>query len=436
MKKRQLILCSLALAMSFSTTCAQVKRDISVDDLFSLIEQNSRALKAQKTGVEVANHAVEEAKSKRLPDVGASLSVSYNGNVLMTDRNLSNPVGISQPHIGNSFSVEARQTVYAGGALNAGISMAELQRQQAQTAVEQTRMGQRFMALGQYLDLFKIDNSVRVYTQNIALTERLIDDIRAKQEQGMALKNDVTRYELQMETLRLGLKKMQDQRSVVNYQLCNTLGLSDTEIMVDTTLTSQTLTDAMESEWQHRAFAQSPVIKQSAIGVQLSEQQLRLAKSEQLPKLAIVAADNFSGPYTYDLPPINNNFNLWYVGIGINYSISSLFKSNKTIRKAKSAVRESIDQQNVSIESVDNQMQQAYTLYKQSFVELHTYQKSVELARQNYDVMNHRYLNQLALVTDMIDASNVRLSAELQEVDARINTVYAYYKLKYIAGEI
>ena len=61
---------------------------------------------------------------------------------------------------------------------------------------------------------------------------------------------------------------------------------------------------------------------------------------------------------------------------------------------------------------------------------------AVELAQQNYDVMNARYLSQLALVTDMVDASNLKLNAELSEVDARINIVYAYYRMKYVAGEI
>lgn len=36
----------------------------------------------------------------------------------------------------------------------------------------------------------------------------------------------------------------------------------------------------------------------------------------------------------------------------------------------------------------------------------------------------------------MVDASNLKLNAELNEVDARINIVYTYYRMKYIAGEI
>ena len=87
-------------------------------------------------------------------------------------------------------------------------------------------------------------------------------------------------------------------------------------------------------------------------------------------------------------------------------------------------------------ENVNNNIQQAYTLHRQAYVELRTQQKSVELANQNYQVVNNRYLNQLALITDMIDASNIKLNAELQEVNARIQIAYTYYKLKFIAGSI
>ena len=52
------------------------------------------------------------------------MSVSYNGNVLIADRDFSNMQGYSSPHLGNSFALEARQVVYAGGAIEAGIRMA------------------------------------------------------------------------------------------------------------------------------------------------------------------------------------------------------------------------------------------------------------------------------------------------------------------------
>lgn len=429
----------LSCALFFMSTDAlsQTRCTMTLGELFSLVETGSRSLRASKAEVDVAHQAIAEAKSQRLPDISASLSVSYNGNVLMTDRDFTNARGITQPHFGNSFALEAQQVVYAGGAVNTGIRLAELQKEQAETGVALSRSRQRFMALGQYLDLVKLSNGMKVYGSNIALTEKLIADIKAKHEEGLALRNDVTRYELQMETLKLGLRKLQDQLSVLNHQLCNTLGLpSDVVIIPDTTELKAYADNTNEADWQNRAAVSSPLLRQSGLGVEMARQQLRMAKSELMPKVAVFATDNFSGPFTYDLPPIDNNFNIWYVGIGIKYSLSSLFKSNKTVRKAKAQIVQCNESHAVTAETVDNQMQQAYTLYRQSFVELRTQQKSVELATQNYQVVSDRYMSQMALITDMVDASNIKLNAELQEVDARIGTIYAFYKMKYIAGEI
>ncbi len=415
---------------------AQTQRSMTIGELFGLVETGSKTLRMQKTGVDVAIRGIEEARSRRLPDINASLAASYNGNVLMTDRDFGNARGLSQPHFGNSFALEAQQVIYAGGAISSGIRLAELQRAQSENAVEMTRNQMRFIALGQYLELLKLENGIKVYDSNIALTEKLIADIKSRQAQGMALKNDVTRYELQMESLKLGKRRLEDRKSIMNHQLCNTIGLENTIVVPSMTLDNIEDDNLMEKDLQAEAAVNSPQIRQAALGVKMAEQQLKLAKSEMLPKVAIVAADNFTGPFNYDIPPIDKNFNVWYVGVGVKYSISSLFKSNKSVRKAKEQLRQSHDTHAMAGETVDNNMQQAYTMHRQAFAELHTQQKSVELAQQNYNVVNNRYLNQLALITDMIDASNIKLNAELQEINARINIAYTYYNIRYVAGSI
>lgn len=73
---------------------------------------------------------------------------------------------------------------------------------------------------------------------------------------------------------------------------------------------------------------------------------------------------------------------------------------------------------------------------QQSFKQMHTQEKSLTLAQENYNVINNRYLSGLALVTEMIDASNSRLSAELQLVNAQINIIYNYYNLQRAAGTL
>ncbi len=420
-----------------SVDAASVEQTMSVSQLFDRLEDNSKSLHTQKTGVEAASLAVETARKKKLPDLDVSLSFSYIGNVLLTDRDFSNVQGLSSPHYGNTFSLQAQQVVYAGGALDAGIKLAELGKQQAEVGVRLTRHQVRFVALGQYLDLYKVDNRMKVYEKNIELTEQLIADIKEKQKQGMALKNDITRYELQLESLKLGLTSLRNNRSILNHQLCNTLGFEqEVKIQPDTTLSDKTYAQDGEGYWQNASTMSSPLLEQSTLNISMAKAKEKIAKSEILPKVAFVAADNFDGPITFELPPIDKNLNIWYVGVGVKYNLAALYKSKKQIRQAVVETRQAHEAHSVQVEQLNNSVQAAYVQYQQTYVELETQRKSVELARQNYEVMNARYLSQLALVTDMVDASNLKLNAELQEVDARINIVYAYYKMKYIAGQI
>lgn len=434
---KNIIFPTLLLLAATPNVCAQTAMPMTLEQLFERVEQGSCTLAAAKTNVDAAQHGIDAALSQRLPDLSANLSVSYIGNALLTDRDFSNAHGLHSPHLGNSFAIEAQEAIYTGGALSAGIKLAELGKKQAETGVVLTRQQARFLALGQYLDLYKVDNRMRVYRENMSLTRQLIADIKQRQQQGMALKNDITRYELQMEQLSLGLEQLQNTRKILNHQLCNTLALpQQTNVQPDTTLVSTSLPRDPEAAWQNRSTTTSPLLEQSLLNIGIAQQKERIAKSELLPKVAIVAANNFDGPITFELPPIDKNLNIWYVGVGVKYNIGALYKKNKQVRQAAAQTLIAQQQYNVQREAIDNSTNAAYIKYMQTYTELDTQRKSVELARQNYNVVNARYLGQLALITDMVDASNIKLDAELQEVDAKINILYAYYQLKYAAGEI
>ena len=61
---------------------------------------------------------------------------------------------------------------------------------------------------------------------------------------------------------------------------------------------------------------------------------------------------------------------------------------------------------------------------------------SEEQAEENYRIMQNRYLNQLAILTDLLDANSVRLNVELQLVTARTRVIYTYYQLQKACGRL
>jgi len=60
----------------------------------------------------------------------------------------------------------------------------------------------------------------------------------------------------------------------------------------------------------------------------------------------------------------------------------------------------------------------------------------VKQARENYRIVQNRYLGQLAILTDLLDANSVLLSAELELTVARVTVVYTYYELLNACGRL
>lgn len=422
------VLCSQGL---FAQTLD--RRVLGIDEMFRLADENSQSIQMYKTGKEAADEALKAAKSQRLPDIGASLSFSYLGDGYIWDRDFKNGQNIPMPHFGNNFALEAQQVIYAGGAINSSITLAELGQQMAALDWQKNRQEIRFLLTGYYLDLYKLNNQLQVLQKNLDLTEQVIRNMESRRTQGTALKNDITRYELQRETLKLQLAKVQDTRKIMNHQLVTTLHLSaGTEIVPDSTLLNEEVTALAENDWQMMANQSNVGQQQAQLAMKMNEQKVKLERSELLPKIALVAGEHLDGPITIEVPVLDNNFNYWYVGVGIKYNLSSLFKNNKKVRQAKLNVRRAQEEYSLAQEQIENGVQANYVNFLTSFTDLRTQEKSVELADQNYNVTSNRYKNDLALLTDMLDASNMKLSADLGLVNARINLIYSYYKMKYI----
>ncbi|WP_291564362.1 TolC family protein [Bacteroides sp.] len=440
--------------------CAQERavQVVTLTTLYDLADRQSQKVRVSEVALRAANEGVAAAKSALLPSVDLSLQGSYTGNAFMLSRGFSSSgmtdyivpgVGTvplangkqDTPHWGNSFTAQVSQVVYAGGAIRSGIRMVELGKEMAELDVEKNRQEVRFLLTGYYLDLCKLDNQMEVVRQNIALTQKEIEQMKARRGEGTVLQNDITRYEFQLQSLELTLTKLKDASTVINHQLVTTLHLPEQTVIVpdknelDTEINALSAIAAQET-WQQTAADNNLGIRQATVATNLAEQKVKQVKAESLPSVAVVAENQLYGPYTQDLIPKDCNVNVWFVGIGVKFSIGSLWKNKHNIRKARIEHRQSQEALALAHEEVENGVQANYTNLLTSYTEVKTQQKQVELANQNYSVVQNRYQNELALLTDMVDASNMKLSAEMALVNARIGMLYNFYKLKYVTNTL
>ena len=433
MSKKNRLIGLLCIAVLCSRSLCAQPRQMGIEELFRLADEQSKSIQTYRTATEAAGEALKAAKAQRLPDVNVSLSASYLGNGKLWDRDFGNTTTVEMPHFGNNFALEAQQVIYAGGAISSGIRQAELGKLMAQLNLQKNVQEIRFLLVGHYLNLYKLDNQIKVLQRNLQLTREVIANMKARRGQGTVLKNDITRYELQREQLNLQLSRVKDARSIANHRLTTTLHLPEsTEITPDASLLEQKVAALTEDEWQNLAEHHNISLKQAETTVRLNEQKVRLERSERLPHIALVAADHLDGPITIEVPVLDNNFNYWYVGIGLRYNLSSLFKNNKKLKQARLNVRQAQEHHQWMQEQVENAVQESYVNFLTAFADLRTQENSVRLADENYDITDTRYKNGMALLTDMLDAGNTKLSADMELVDARINILYNYYKMKYV----
>lgn len=265
--------------------------------------------------------------------------------------------------------------------------------------------------------------------------------MKARRSEGTVLQNDITRYEFQLQSLELTLTKLTDASAIINHQLVTTLHLPEQTVIVldknelDTEINALS-TIAAQEIWQQTAADNNLGIRQAKVATNLAEQKVKQVKAESLPSVALVAENQLSGPYTQDLIPKDCNVNVWFVGIGVKFRLGSLWKNKHSIRKARIEHQQSQEALALVHEEVENGVQASYTNLLTSYTEVKTQQKQVELANQNYSVVQNRYQNDLALLTDMVDASNMKLSAEMALVNARIGMLYNFYKLKYVTNTL
>lgn len=434
------LLTGLAVAALLGSGVCAFGQDYSVmtlEELFESAERHSLQLRPAFSAEEEARHEISVARAGRLPEIDASLSFTYIGNGFTTKRDFSESRKASIPHCGNALSLSVTQPIYTGGAITSGIRLAELKLTASRYAAELQRDNIRFQLTGFYLDIYKYSNLRAVVEKNIAQARRLLEEMRTRYEQGVVLQNDITRYELLVSNLELQLVKINNTIDILNHNLVRVAGLPDgTVIHPDTTILRRSLPKQGEATWQSEAADNSPSIRLAQSKVDISRAAEVLTKSDRLPKIGLQAGWSIDGPILVEVPPINRNLSYWYVGVGVSYNISSLFKSPRSLARSRAAVHHAADELAATQEATSLAVRADYIRYLEAYEELKTQQKSVELAQRNYSTVFTRYSADMALITDMLDAANSKLEAEQQLVNARIHIIYYYYKLLFTSGKI
>lgn len=435
---------TIYLLFVFFLTCISIssqtvnRKIITLDELLELADEHNRELRILSYQEQISKEVISDEKKNLLPSIEANLSFSYNGDGSVIDRNFSKSIKAEIPSYGNSFAIEASQIIYAGGAIKSAIRKAEINHSLTQLEKEKVRQEIRFLIIGYYLDILKLDNQKIVLEQNITQTKTLLEQIKSKYNEGIILSNNVTRYELQLQSLELAKMQVENKIKIANNDLVKLVSLPDGTVLdiSDEGINKQVEEIYNDSAWKSIALTESPILKKSSLKLEESKQNENLVKSETRPQVFAFAFNNLTGPITIEIPAIDKNFNYWTVGIGIKYNIGNLYKS-KSRKSITRLTTKLVEEDNLRIkEDLMNTIDDSYINFLEVRKVYEIQQKSIILATENYEIIRNRYLNDLVLITEMLDAENAKLDAELKAINAQMDILFHFYKLKKITGTL
>lgn len=408
---------------------------LTVDQLFDRGVRNSLLLQADALKEKAAGERTQTARSAQLPDLQVGLKGGYVGQPTVFQHGLTDAVHPDVPDWSQNYAIDFAQPLYQGGKIHSGIRKADLEQELASLQTQTDQAEVKLGLMEQYLNLFSLYRKYEVLTRNIEESElRLHDIIRMKQE-GLITNNDVLRSEMQLTNDRLSLQETENSIALVSQHLNILLGQEENLLLIpDTALLFRSVALETYEDYVTEAFANAPGLKQLRKQTELAQNDVRLTRAVSLPSVSLYASNTLARPLSRTLEDMYNNN--WNVGMAVSVPLSSFYKNNHKLKESKLAVtiRRNAEEQNMQTIRVN--VRTAYLRHQEALRQVEALKLSVRQAEENYRIMQNRYLSQLVILTDLLDANSVRLNVELQLTTARTRVIYTYYQLQKACGRL
>ena len=408
---------------------------LSLQQLFERGSEQHLQLAADRLKEEMARERSATARTNRLPELSVGLKGGFLGQPVVWQNGMSNPTYPDSPDRQQNYAIDFTQPIYQGGKIRYAIRQADLEREIARLQTATDRADIKLLLLEQYLNLFSLYKQHIVLSRKIDESERRLKDIRQMKTEGLITNNDVLRSEMQLTNDRLSRNETENNIRIVSQQLDILIGLDEYLLLVpDTALLNLEYATATYDEYVNRAFLTDPALLLSRKQTELAENSIRLTRAEQLPRLSLTASNTLARPVSRTLADMYNNS--WNIGLSFSYPISSLYRNRHRMKEARQNVQLMRNAEEQKQQNIRMNIQAALLKHREAADRVEALKLSVKQAEENYRIMQNRYMSQLAILTDLLDADNLRLNAELQLTTARTQVIYTYYELQRAIGAL
>lgn len=168
---------------------------------------------------------------------------------------------------------------------------------------------------------------------------------------------------------------------------------------------------------------QNEEMRMASQELNIKKTELQLVKGNYLPKVNFFGNYGFYYPNYKFFPPNPYLYTLGQVGIEASFDISALYKNKTKVEQANKKIEWQRMQSEILKDEIQDKLYKEHTQYQEILEKFVVVDKALDLASENYRIVKLKYLNQLVLITEMVDADNALLQAKYNKISTRLDAV-------------
>ena len=327
------------------------------------------------------------------------------------------------------------QPIYMGGKITAMNQITELAQQLAHEMRESKIEDVIYNVDAAYWQVVSLCAKQQLAQSYVSLVQKLDDDVKAMVNEGVATRANQLAVDVKLNEANVDLTKVDNGVTLSRMLLAQLCGLPVNTMMTlaDEGREDLGLSLAPSNFNLNEVFDKRHDVRSLELATKIYDQQVKVARSEMMPKLAAVAALHATNPNSYN--GFENRF-------GAAFSVGATLRvplwhwgglSNKVKAAKVDADVKRLELDNAK-EKIALQISQAAFSYQEAFKTYEATKANLAQADENLRIAGIAFKEGMGTVDEVLGAQTAWLKANSEKIDAEINVQLTHEYLNKVMG--
>jgi outer membrane protein len=366
---------------------------------------------------------LQEALRRDLAVAGILPSVSFTMAAYVQDR-VPGEAGSTLTSAASdreTWAITVRQPIFKGFAEYAAIRAANNSAAAREAAIDVLRAALARSVARAFFGVLESDAEVRALEESAQADGRRVEEMRARQENGIARRSEVLLLESQLLTTQTDLRRAQARRDDVRVALDQLIGVELGVPLSDTVGEFPPVPERREALAE--AISSRPELRAAQLTAAAAEENVDVARAGYWPTVAVVGNWYLGRRNATPFAEATD----WDALLTLDFPIFDGSATSTRERTAKSDVRKARLAESEALRNVVSDVESALARIAHDDELLATAERNVQIATENLALLEEEFANGIATNLEVLTAQNnlqeSRLSLERQRLVSRLDRV-------------